>query len=722
MPPNRPIVPSDTVRTNVLGDSSSATPASGSGNTESAPSASGGRWGSGDSAASQEAPKKRRAPGAVAAVACIECRKARQKCDGSSPRACTRCQTRRLECRYEPHTKTRKELLLQEIANLKRDNTRLKTINREVLSDASDLREQHQGLQDLHDWQQIILDILGRNGHDRDIIKKLRAGENTESIARWLCQQQPISSQLHIVPPDERSLLDIVGAFEHHYRREDGLGRDRRSDTMRLRWTEVTASETLLGHLFDLYFTWVHPIHMLFSEIDFKESFRTNDDTYCSPALVNAVCAMACHLVDANDLENEDVDVDTLAQAFMNQARHEVLPQNYCILTSVQALAVMYLADLSSGKARSATGYLRASVEFLKAAELDGQSPAAREISLWGIQTLNTSSTGITYQKLYAPELPHMARFQHVDIQSDKAVWRFYRTVGDQRVLPVRPSHAILTACYQAALFRIIHESLNLYCGLRGVVTAEAVLITYRRYLDWEYDLPSTLKSVGVEAQPVPHILFLHVQYCVAVVQHLTPLLQSGLFEGPNLQELRRLVIQHAQSGVELLEQYRRLYSTRYLMPLLSFCVVHLGDALIRYSPKEPPASETVEFCLLLLQQASVGFPICGPLQELFKRTADHCGAKMPANVDEISGALGSYGVDEILDACTRLDYKQPVDQSTRHIDDNIAVEWPSKWPEIMHSPDRPESPRSTRRTLSTSTTSSSGNEQHMRIASLLNT
>lgn len=108
-----------------------------------------------------------------------------------------------------------------------------------------------------------------------------------------------------------------------------------------------------------------------------------------------------------------------------------------------------------------------------------------------------------------------MARFQHVDIQSDKAVWRFYRTVGDQRVLPVRPSHAILTACYQAALFRIIHESLNLYCGLRGVVTAEAVLITYRRYLDWEYDLPSTLKSVGVEAQPVPHILFLQ---CVLIV------------------------------------------------------------------------------------------------------------------------------------------------------------------------------------------------------------
>ncbi|KAL8921374.1 MAG: hypothetical protein Q9172_004067 [Xanthocarpia lactea] len=630
-----------------------------------------------------------------------------------------RCQNRSLDCRYEPHTKIRKESLLQEIANLKRDNSRLKSINNEVSTAATDLKDKHQGLQDAHDWQQIILETIGRDGHDHEIIRKLRAGETSESIARWLCQQQHISSNLHIVPPNDRSLLDIVDAFEHHFHREDGLGRDKKSDTMRIRWTEVTASKTLLGHLFDLYFTWVHPVHMLFSEVDFKESFRNNSETYCSPALVNAICAMACHLLDAHDIDDE-VDVDTLAKSFMDQARHEVLPKNYTLLTSVQALAIMYLADLSSGRARSATGYLRASVEFLKAAELDGQSLAAREISLWGIQTLNTSSTGITYQKLYAPEVSHLAQFQHVDIQGDDQVWRFYRTVGDQRELPVRPSYAIMTACYQAALFRIIHESLNLYCGLRGLATAEAVLIIYRRYIDWEHDLPSILQTVDVDVQPLPHILFLHVQYHVAVVQHLTPLLQSGHFEGANLHELRRMVVEHAQKGVEVLERYRHLYSTRYLMPLLSFCIIHLGDALIRYSPDDPPASRTVEFSLGLLQQASVGFPICGPLQDLYIRTAVDCGAKLPPNVEELAGPLGSYGMDDILDACTRLDYKQPVDQSVRHIDDNLAADWASKWQDIVENPNKPQPPRSTRKS-STSTTSSGGVDHHMRIASLLN-
>ncbi|KAL8716864.1 MAG: hypothetical protein Q9225_005844, partial [Loekoesia sp. 1 TL-2023] len=288
-----------------------------------------------------------------------------------------------------PHTKIYKESLLKEIANLRRDNSRLQTLNQEAYSAASDLQERHQGLQDSHFWQKIILDTIGRNGHDREIIQKLRGGDTAESIAAWLRDQHPIQPHIQRLPDGGHGLLEIVEGFEESLRRDDGSRRGKESDTPQVRWTSVSSSQTLLGHLFDLYFTWVQPVHMLFSENDFRESYETNDETYCSSALVNAICAMACHLMDPRDTDGEE-DIEKLTNGFMNQARHEVKPQNYMSLCSVQALAVMYLADLSSGKARSATGYLRASVEFLKAAELDGQSPRAREISLWGIQTLNT--------------------------------------------------------------------------------------------------------------------------------------------------------------------------------------------------------------------------------------------------------------------------------------------------------------------------------------------
>ncbi|KAI4195291.1 MAG: hypothetical protein LQ350_007272 [Teloschistes chrysophthalmus] len=620
---------------------------------------------SGDSAGNDDSPRKRRTAGTVAVIACAECRKARQKCDGQSPNPCTRCRMRNLGCRYEPHTKTHKEFLLREIASLRKDNMRLKSINERVSEDASDLQQRYHDLHASQQWQQIILNEIGSNGHDREIIRKLRAGETSEKIARWLSEQDPISRNMHMIPPDSRSLLDIVDAFELHYRTKESQ-RGQVSDTVACEWTKVSPSQTLLNHLFNLYFTWVHPVHMLFSEAAFKESFDAYDDTYCSPALVNAICAMACHLMNAGDVGEEIDDLTTLANGFMNQARREVIPAKGMPLTSVQALAVMYLAELSHGKARSASGYLRTCTEYLKVIDMDEQSSDAREITLCGVQTLNTSSTGMTYQKLYAPEFSAMDRssMQHIDLDGDRDVWRFYRTINDHRYLPVRPSHAVLTAFHQSQLFRIIHASLNLYCGLCGRATAQAILTLYRR-----------------------------VQYHVAVIQHLEPLLQSKAFDGSGEDFLTGLVIRHAKEAIGILQQSRRLYSTRHILPLISFCVIHVGDTLIRYTPHDPPGTQVVEFCLATLQEASAGFPICGPLQELFKRTADECRVQLPSNIDEITGNLGNYGMDDILDACTRLDYKQPIDQTVRHVDDKVEEEWAGKWQQIVENPARPPPP-----------------------------
>lgn len=105
--------------------------------------------------------------------------------------------------------------------------------------------------------------------------------------------------------------------------------------------------------------------------------------------------------------------------------------------------------------------------------------------------------------------MPREAIFQHVDMEKDHALWRFYRHPGDERELPTRPSYAIVAACYQAGLFRIINESLNLYCGARGRVSAEKFLEVYRRYMDWKTDLPSVIANVDVADQPLPHILYL---------------------------------------------------------------------------------------------------------------------------------------------------------------------------------------------------------------------
>ena len=110
---------------------------------------------------------------------------------------------------------------------------------------------------------------------------------------------------------------------------------------------------------------------------------------------------------------------------------------------------------------------------------------------------------------MYAPPAPNGPIFHNVQMDGDDRVWRFYRHPGDNRELPYRPSHAIITAWQQARLFTIINETINLYCGARGEVSATKVLEVYARYLAWKEDLPDIIANISEDKQPLPHILFL---------------------------------------------------------------------------------------------------------------------------------------------------------------------------------------------------------------------
>lgn len=298
---------------------------------------------------------------------------------------------RKLHCLYEPHTKTHKDDLLREIELLRGDNTSLLGQNKEMAETAIGLEQRNKGLQETSDWQKIILDTIGSNGHDREIIIRLRAGESHQSIADWLSQLETLSRDLQHIPESRLGLIDVVGKINRRYQ-NGGVDTINGVDALpSIPWTQVSSSEILIGHLLDLYFTWVHPFHMLFSELNFKQDFRIHADDYCSTPLVNAICAMACHLVESEIVDEiQGVDVSTLSEAFMNDARANLNPDNFHHMTSIQTFAVMYLVDLGSGKAQNATKYLRTAVDALKVDHGHQQSAEAVELSAWGIHSLNT--------------------------------------------------------------------------------------------------------------------------------------------------------------------------------------------------------------------------------------------------------------------------------------------------------------------------------------------
>ena len=186
------------------------------------------------------------------------------------------------------------------------------------------------------------------------------------------------------------------------------------------------------------------------------------------------------------------------------------------------------------------------------------------------------------------------------------------------------------------------------------------------------------------------------------------PILYCDRFTTADANELRQMIIYHAHCGLDVLEHSRRLYTTRYQMPMLSFCVLHLGDILIRESPENPPASSVVVFCLEMLSKTEAGFAICGPLSLLFRKTAEQHQIELPPNIDEKVGQPMAYNVDDILDACTRLQYSMPLDQTRRHIDRSIAADWGAEWARQIEGPKRAaEKP--------------SSSERYMQIGALLN-
>ena len=130
---------------------------------------------------------------------------------------------------------------------------------------------------------------------------------------------------------------------------------------------------------------------MLFSEINFLDCYFSGDDTYCSSALVNSICAMACNLLGRSQNETLQTTSDhaSLGEAFLREARSQILPSDIPRITTLQSFAVMFLVELSSGRARNAATYLRCAADNLEELPDDGHKHEVYEASRWGIYTLN---------------------------------------------------------------------------------------------------------------------------------------------------------------------------------------------------------------------------------------------------------------------------------------------------------------------------------------------
>ena len=152
-----------------------------------------------------------------------------------------------------------------------------------------------------------------------------------------------------------------------------------------------------------------------------------------------------------------------------------------------------------------------------------------------------------------------------------------------------------------------------------------------------------------------------------------------------------RITVHSSREGLELYQRYRLLYSNRQQPPLLSYCLVHLTDVLLRYGEKFLE-NAVIKFCLETLSEALPGFAFIGTLQAMFCELVMANGSSLPpqATLLELMGGRSwySFSREEKLNCCERLTYAQPVDLLRERLDSNVANDFEREWESFIKAQD----------------------------------
>ena len=248
-----------------------------------------------------------------------------------------------------------------------------------------------------------------------DIVRQIRADENLDTIADSLRKNMllPRRSDSHSLEGD---FSDLIGkAFvsrsgeTRHFGHTSSLGLVSHEEVHPVRniipseaWTEVTRDAALVGHLMGLYFCWQHPVFVLLSKECFLHDMSKGRTKYCSPLLVNALLSVACGLSDRPEFRTDPDDPKTAGDSFHAEAKRLLFEDEHSSLTTVQALALMGLREVSCG--RDSSGFhlmgrcMRMAIELgLHLTSVSSEDAAlspteieVRKITFWGCFALDT--------------------------------------------------------------------------------------------------------------------------------------------------------------------------------------------------------------------------------------------------------------------------------------------------------------------------------------------
>ena len=115
------------------------------------------------------------------------------------------------------------------------------------------------------------------------------------------------------------------------------------------------------------------------------------------------------------------------------------------------------------------------------------------------------------------------------------------------------------------------------------------------------------------------------------------------------------------------------------------FATLHLIDVIARFFPRAVGRSgelglEAVQFGCRILIESRDKYPVAGPLYEMLQRTASECGVSLPESLNRSITANPRdndiFREDDLIDACTRYTYLQPVYEIHKRYSSSFCGDW----------------------------------------------
>lgn len=330
---------------------------------------------------------------------CAPCRKRKSKCDGALP-VCSSCvAVYKTECNYD---------------NAEASSAgRKRTFENDVDEEAAPQPTSE------------ALGVLAASlralpeSEAADLIQKIHGCKDIDALAKSLqavnlAQPPPDSSSPHASTLTEQPFSLPGGRMAYgkssglHFRsRVPHTGRRNLVQTRLYddsTWSSVTSDGEFVRHLLHLYFSWSHPFHPVGSRDLFYQSFERGDCDHCSPLLVNAILALACHFSDRPQARTNPLDPRTAGNAFWVEAKRlldDAESAETPSITTPQALSIMSMREISMGRDRSGYGYNRRCMTMViemglhlhlplhEKAKLTAEELHQRGVTFWGCFTVD---------------------------------------------------------------------------------------------------------------------------------------------------------------------------------------------------------------------------------------------------------------------------------------------------------------------------------------------